>query len=494
MSYKNGEIYGAVSIRDVQRAIGSSSADLGTLIRNGNINKWARYKPVAYAGVSKIRSRDIRTYGLPFTPDPVFDAKTGLNVGLMTGTPSDVAGWTDVEIAYERPSGGTAQPFRLTDWSGYNHYAQKPARFIWKNTFKKDQMMSCTVSIYDRSTAGEDGYITFNDLISDPSFAQSAEKRLCMAVYDMTVSDTEPSFYFFSEKFTTIGSMGTMSVSCTLRNSSFAQWLVEGRRYKFLTMMVTNHSYLEQIVSGNIERWEYGISATEMASIETGTGAIKALCLAFELGEDRCERVLQQASIITDVAYSLDVLEVAKYGNIVYVSNYAKLCTILNLPAIVVRTLQQLNGSAQYQFRVSFSQGSGSETTIFRPTDKSGNDYYAIQSYPSATLPETVLTPWVSVSDIGTAGYSTETDAQGRTVHVYEFDFYNRTYTITSNSDSQTLGRSGLFLFFDQQDNFQLTFSLYYRDSSTANEVLIKTITVQYYIADGSGHVYDMEW
>ena len=494
MAYKNGEIYGAVSINDVQRAIDGNSADLGRLIRNGNINKWAKYKPVAYAGVGKIRSRDIRAHGLPFTPDPVFDAKTGLNIGIMTGTPSDVAGWTDVEITYERPSGGTAQPFRLTDFSGYNRYAQQPAKFIWKNTFKKDQMMSCTVSIYDRSTAGEDGYITFSDLISDPSFAQSAEKRLCMAVYDLTVSDTEPSFYFFSEKFTTISSMGTMSVSCTLRNSSFAQWLVEGRSYKFLTMMVTNHSYLEQIVSGDRERWEYGISAAEMSSIETGSNAIKALCLAFEEGEDRCERVLQQAGIITDVAYSLGVLDVSKYGNIVYVSNYAKLCTILDLPAIVVRSLQQLNGSAQYQFRVSFSQDSGSETTIFRPTDKSGNDYYAIQSYPSATLPETVLTPWVSVNDIGTAGYSTETDAQGRTVHVYEFDFYNRTYTITSNSDSQTLGQSGLFLFFDQQTNFTLTFTLYYRDSSTANEVLIKTITVQYYIADGSGHVHDMEW
>lgn len=134
MAYKNGEIYGAVSINDVQRAVGSSSADLGQLIRNGNINKWARYKPVAYAGVSKIRSRDIRTYGLPFTPDPVFDAKTGLNIGIMTGSPSDVAAWTDAEIAYERPSGGTAQPYRLTDWSGYNHYAQEPARFIWNGT------------------------------------------------------------------------------------------------------------------------------------------------------------------------------------------------------------------------------------------------------------------------------------------------------------------------------------------------------------------------
>lgn len=493
MAYKNGEIYGAVGINDIQRALSTSKSDLGTLIRTGNINKWARYKPIVYPGVNKVRSRDISTYGLPYTPDAAFDAKTGLNVGTMTGKPSDVAAWEDVEITYERPTGGTSQPFRLTDFSGYNHYAQCPARFVWKSSFKMDQMMYCTVSIYDRSSAEESGYITFSDVASD-AFGKDVWKRICMAVYDMAQNDNVPSFYFFSEKFKEIGSANTMTVSCTLRNTSFSQWLAEGHTYKFLVMMTTNHSYLEEIVSGDRERWEYGISASEMASIETGTGAINAMSLAFENGADRCTRVLQAASIITDVSYYLDVLDVLKYGNIVYVGNYTKLCTQILLPAIVVRSLQQFNGSAQYQIRVSYSRIGNSTTDIFRPTDKSGNNYYAIQSYTSTTLAETPLTPWVSVNDIGTAGHTTETDAQGRTVHVYEFDFPNRTYTITSNSDVQTLGQSGLFLFFDQQTNFTLTFRLYYRDSSTGAETLIKTISVVYYIADGSGHVSDMTW
>jgi hypothetical protein len=98
------------------------------------------------------------------------------------------------------------------------------------------------------------------------------------------------------------------------------------------------------------------------------------------------------------------------------------------------------------------------------------------------------------VNDIGTAGYTTETDSQGRTVHVYEFDFYNRTYTITSNSDSQTLGQPGLFLFFDLQDDFSLTFSLYYRDSNTGTEILIKTFSLQYYISSNGGIIHDIEW
>ena len=493
MSYSNGEIYGNVSINDIQRAIGSSSPDLGTLIRTGNINKWARYKPVSYPGVDKVRSRDIRSHSLPFTPDTVFDAKTGLNIGIMTSTPSNVAAWDDVEITYERPNGGIAQPYRMTDFSGYNNYAQRPVEFVWKNSFKKDQMMYCTVSIYDRSSADEQSYISFSDIATE-SFGNNTWKRLCMAVYDVAVSDTAPSFYFFSEKFKEVGSMNTISVSCTLRNTAFAQWLQEGHTYKFLTMLVTNHSYLEDIVSGDRERWEYGISASEMASIETGAQGIRAMCLAIENGIDRCERVLQAASIITDVSYYLDFLEVYKFGNIVYVGNYAKLCTAILLPAIIVRTLQQLGGSSQYQMRVSFHQGSQTSTEIFRPTDKSGNDYYAIQSYTSTSLPETPLTPWVTVNDIGSEGHSTETDPQGRTVHVYEFDFPNRTYTITSNSDVQTLGQSGLFLFFDQINDFWLTFTLYYRDSNTGPETLIKTIDLHYYIADGSGHVNDISW
>ena len=46
MSYNNNRITAPVSIRDVQRALGVSVQDLGTLCKHENINKWARYKPV----------------------------------------------------------------------------------------------------------------------------------------------------------------------------------------------------------------------------------------------------------------------------------------------------------------------------------------------------------------------------------------------------------------------------------------------------------------
>ena len=48
MSYSNGIITAPVSIYDVQRALGVvGGGDLGTLIRDGKINMFAKYKPVA---------------------------------------------------------------------------------------------------------------------------------------------------------------------------------------------------------------------------------------------------------------------------------------------------------------------------------------------------------------------------------------------------------------------------------------------------------------
>lgn len=491
--YSNGEIYGNVSIDDVKKALDNSSGDIGTLIRNGNINKWARYKLVSYAGVNKIRSRDISSHSLPNTPDPVFDAKTGLNIGTMTGLPSDVAGWEDVEITYERPTGGTSSPFRLTDFSGYNRYAQKPATFFWRNTFKEDYGMACTVNIYDRTEAEYDGYISFSDIISDPSFAPTTWKRLCMAVYDVAVSDNEPIFYFFSEKFQNLGSVRDLTVTTNMSNEAFTSLLEVGKTYKFVAMLVTNHTYLEDIVTGDRERWEYGVSPSEMATMETGTGAILALCLAFENGEDRCQRELQQSSVITDRSYFLDILSVDKYGDIIHSGNYEKLCTRIYLPTILVRSLQQLNNSDQYQMRVQFSTGNYN-TEIFRPTDKVGNNYFEIETTTSTSMPETPLTPWVSVSDIGSENYSTETDSQGRTIHVYEFDFPNRTFIITSNTAEQTQGANGLFLFFDQQSDFVLRFTLYERPFNTQTETLVRELAVHYYIENGSGYVHDIEW
>jgi hypothetical protein len=494
MSYSNGEIYGNISINDIQRAIGNSSPDLGTLIRTGNINKWARYKPVSYPGVDKVRSRDIRSHGLPFTPDTYFDGLTGLSFSSMIDTPSSVAGYDDIEISYIRPTGGQNSPYRDTDFSGYNHNAQKPAEIYFGSTFKLDRGMSCRVTIYDRSSADEQSYISFSDFINDSSFA-SADKRLCLAVYDVAVSDNAPIWYFFSEKFSSVGSSGTWDVGTNMFNTNFTQLLTIGKSYKFQVMVVTNHSYLEQVIPNTDRyRWEYGVSPSEMSSMESGSGAMKAMCLAFENGMDRCVRALQNSSVVTDRSYYLGMLSVEKYGEIVYDGNYQKLCTCLYLPAIIIRSRTALSSSDQYQMRVRFSQGVSS-STIFQPIDKSGNNYYEIASTPSTQMSEIPITSWHTIATVIQEGlHTTDTDGAGNTVQVYEFDFPNHTYVITSNTAPQTLGQAGLFLFFDQENDFTITFTLYYRPNTSQAETLVRTLTINYSVSEGIGYIADQEW
>ena len=129
MAYTNHIISAPVSISDVQAAVGHTSGDLATLILEGNINKWAKYKPVVYASVSSsndgkgnvVNTSSIKQmYGLtvPITSDPFTTYKNGGGE------------WT-----YTRPSGGAASPYRLTDFDGYRSDATPPI----STAFRKGQ-------------------------------------------------------------------------------------------------------------------------------------------------------------------------------------------------------------------------------------------------------------------------------------------------------------------------------------------------------------------
>ena len=150
MAYSNGLITKPVSIYDVERALGSSSTDLATLIKDGVINKWARYKP-------------IRTLTAKMSPATFSDRK-GVNFGLEVPYCErsmmnamvyylvyDEKGENDKWL-YIRPrgdmtgqTGGIKEYFRLTDFcrhpsqevlgegdptpvalQGYNHNAKIP--------------------------------------------------------------------------------------------------------------------------------------------------------------------------------------------------------------------------------------------------------------------------------------------------------------------------------------------------------------------------------
>lgn len=498
MSHSNGRVYVeqvgdvtyGVSFDDVRKVLNDNSTDEKGLCQSGKINKWARYKPVRYAG-----------FPLRFKGNEAFDKVTGLNFGQMIDFPSSVACYSDPGISYEKPSGGMSSPYRITDFNKYNHYAEKPFVISWGTEFRADRAKTCTVGIYDRSSDADALGITFSDILNEISASsgfRNRDKRLCLAVFGEVngeIDDSNPLWYFFSESFSTVGSSGSWQVSTRTDNSIFAN--KTGEMFKFVVMLVSDHDDLNDIVEGTDRYvWQYGVSPEKMTEMESGNNPIMAMYLSFEEMKasfsGSSEQMLEAAHVISNLSYFIDIISADKYGSNVQSGAYNILCTQLQLPAVIVKSPGQMNASAQYQMRVRFSQGNTS-FGIFRPTDKVGDDYYGADFTNAATsLAEMPVTQWIRVDDL------TDAPVVSGGVWEYEFDFYNFQHTILSRSAAQTQNESsGLFLFFDEDtssgNSFDIVFSLYYKESPTSQEIKVRDFSVAYNALEGTGFVHDIE-
>lgn len=121
MSYDSstGIISAPVSIDDVRSCLGESSYDLGTLCKSDKINIWAKYKPIALRGdfinlTNTLWWRGSGNCGL--FPKCVNTLKE-----LIAAQDGNMNGWT-----YSKPLGNEYTPYRLLDFVGYYHNAQKP--------------------------------------------------------------------------------------------------------------------------------------------------------------------------------------------------------------------------------------------------------------------------------------------------------------------------------------------------------------------------------
>ena len=111
-----GLITPPVSINDVQRALGiGGGGDVGTLIRTGNINMWAKYKPVPYRTLGVMTDAEFASvkYGLSI---PLYSTLYNMCTAVVHGT----AGWS-----YNKPTGGQLTPYRLHDFANYDYDVSK---------------------------------------------------------------------------------------------------------------------------------------------------------------------------------------------------------------------------------------------------------------------------------------------------------------------------------------------------------------------------------
>ena len=107
-------------------------------IKNGNINKWAKFKPIRYPQTDRLTNEQ-RKGTIEDNNNGIF---YGLKVtgGIMDGMiTEDMAELHNAKFEYLRPEGGTQSPFRTLDFAsvgfgwGYRHNAQPTLQgSFWK--------------------------------------------------------------------------------------------------------------------------------------------------------------------------------------------------------------------------------------------------------------------------------------------------------------------------------------------------------------------------
>lgn len=110
-----------ITISMVGEALGTTSRDLGTLCKHSSINKWAMNKPFISATTSPVTANDRKNknYGLEVAEST---SVTTASYGIIAKIDNNLG----LGVTYNKPSGGSTQPYRLGDFRGYYSYAQEP--------------------------------------------------------------------------------------------------------------------------------------------------------------------------------------------------------------------------------------------------------------------------------------------------------------------------------------------------------------------------------
>lgn len=185
MSYLEGIIRAAVEIEDAREATGSSSGDLGTIITSGSINKWAKFKPFRVNQIKIVPVVD--DSGFPTKQTAVgthyrylIEANCGLRIAdgfrnqplqpIIAKVIAQLSAGNDDDVwVYQRPTGGSSQPFRLVDFCGYNANALP---FMWQSNVSLKKVyysrygmgLDFNIEVFDSNNETIEGVIEPDDL------------------------------------------------------------------------------------------------------------------------------------------------------------------------------------------------------------------------------------------------------------------------------------------------------------------------------------------
>lgn len=138
MAYSNGMITAPVNQYDVQLALGISSPDWSDLCSSTRVNKWAKYKPIKWAKKETLTAQNLidGNYGIKDIPTwtrlsyaSTFlfsDARGSLNDTYWPECDREKGALSLEYWTHNRPDGGSAGAYRITDFANYFHNAEEP--------------------------------------------------------------------------------------------------------------------------------------------------------------------------------------------------------------------------------------------------------------------------------------------------------------------------------------------------------------------------------
>lgn len=121
MSVNNGKITTPISIDDVKSVLGEPSNDIATLCKSAKVNMWAKYKPTCYPSPFPDNWYEARDGNYGISIPRYYTLESLYNAYFIGGDEKHDNGYS-----YERPSGGSTEPYRLGDFRGYNSKATSP--------------------------------------------------------------------------------------------------------------------------------------------------------------------------------------------------------------------------------------------------------------------------------------------------------------------------------------------------------------------------------
>lgn len=162
---ENSSINLATQIRDVlNNAGGSCTNDTITFFTQGNINKWAKKKPISYPKDFDLTDAERKSMNYGITNIPEFyrlDYMFNFVNGNRDAINLPVCGSQSEYFAYLKPTGGSGSPYRLGDFRGYDTAAQSPVGNPTQDTYSlgsgdtsinvvyTDTYQSNSLSLYD---------------------------------------------------------------------------------------------------------------------------------------------------------------------------------------------------------------------------------------------------------------------------------------------------------------------------------------------------------